>query len=224
MSKGARGPRLLSKKFTVLCEGKTEACYIDGLKTWLASEHPEVKVSVERINVGGGGYAEFEKRLRAEPDSNCLARFVLLDYDRCLSNPNERRSFSRLVEMSYLSRSRRVPLILVVSNESFEYALCCHDPDYRGGNPDSFLVRKWGYRDSADVKSDSRVWDKAHLGHRGHAIAVKRLSGKKRLLNNVFVWEKASLRLRLKEVSYSAESEISRSSNLGDLFRALGVC
>lgn len=223
MSRVGRGQRSLTRKFTVLCEGKTEARYIDGLKKWLASDHPEVKLSVEYIDVGGGGYAEFERRLRAEPDSNCLARFVLLDYDRCLNNQAERRAFSRLVEMSHLSRDRRVPLVLIVSNESFEYALCCHDPDYRDDNPESFLVRKWGYRDSGDVKSDVGIWSRAHLGQRGHHVAVKHFGNGKRVLKNELVWEKASLRLKLKKVSYSPERENTRSSNLDDLFRALDV-
>lgn len=223
MGRRSRRARVLTKKVTVFCEGKTEARYVGGLRRWLASNHPEVRLSVECVDVGGGGYAEFAKRLKLEPDSNCVARVVLLDYDRCLSLPGEEAAFRKLVEASEESKKRIVPLILVVSNESFEYALCCHDPDYGDGNPSGFLIGHWGYSDSDDVKSDEGVWNKAHSGARGHGVAVSRLEGRSQVMNYDLTWKKNEQRIELRAVDYEPDNSTSRCSNLSDMFKVLGV-
>ena len=223
MPRSARARRITTKRFTVYCEGKTERCYIDGLRKWLSNERPDVRVAVERVDVHGGGYEEFAKRLRTEPDANCLARFVLLDYDRCLSSPSERAAFMRLLELSRASMRKRVPIVLLVSNESFEYALCCHDPEYRDDDPRAFLVRNWGYSNPDDVKSDEGVWERAHKGRRGHDVAIERLSKTPGVVDNTLRWERAGLKYKLEEVGFCAENEVRRFSNLGDLLVALGL-
>ena len=224
MARPRRTQRLTTKRFTVYCEGETESRYVDGLKAWLSRSRPDVKVAVERVDVHGGGYEEFAKRLRIEPDSNCLARFVLLDYDRCLANPQERIAFMRLLELSRESMRKRVPVVLVVSNESFEYALCCHDPEYRDGDPKAFLVRNWGYVDPDDVKSDKDVWNRAHVEKRGHDVAFVHLCARPCVIENKIRWARAGFKLRQDGVGYSVDNESGRSSNLGDLFSSLGIC
>ena len=224
MPRSRRVQRLTTKRFTIYCEGETEGRYVDGLKTWLSKSRPDVRVAIERVDVHGGGYEEFAKRLRIEPDANCLARFVLLDYDRCLSNPQERIAFARLLELSRGSMRKRVPIVLIVSNENFEYALCCHDPEYREGDPRAFLVRNWGYVDPDDVKSDKDVWNKAHIGKRGHDIAFEHLCGRPCVIVNRIRWERAGFKLRLEDVVYSVDNESGRLSNLGELFSSLGIC
>lgn len=224
MSRPRRTQRLTTKRFTVYCEGETESRYVDGLRAWLSRSRPDVNVAVERVDVHGGGYEEFAKRLRIEPDSNCLARFVLLDYDRCLSSPRERAAFMKLLELSRGSMRKRVPVVLVVSNESFEYALCCHDPEYRDGDPKAFLVRNWGYVDPDDVKSDRDVWNRSHVGKRGHDVAFEHLCARPCVVENKIRWEREGFKLRLDGVCHSVDNESGRSSNLGDLFSSLGIC
>lgn len=223
MPRGRRASRSLSKKYTVYCEGKTEGRYIDGLRRWLAAEKPDVQVRVEPVDVGGGGYREFEKLLRREPDSNCVGRIVMLDYDRYLTQPEEREAFSRLVRLSQESADKRVPVVLVVSNERFEYALCCHDPEYHDEDPGRFLVRAWSYRSAEEIKSDGGIWDKAHFGERGHDVALGHLSARKGVMDYSLRWEPKGMRLRLLKVGHAEGEGFGRFSNLGDLFAALGV-
>ena len=223
MPKGRRPAKQLSKKYTVYCEGKTESRYLEGLRTWMKESHPEIKLRLEPVDVGGGGYREFLKRLRIEPDTNCVARFVLLDYDRVVKHAHEAAAFKELLDLSQASTRKNVPIILIVSNESFEYALCAHDPKYRDGDTEAHLTDCWAYRDFADVKSDGAVWNRAHTLGRSHEVAIRHLMKRPQLITNTIRYESKKLRLSLIEVRYDSAVASTRTSNLTDLFIALGI-
>ena len=218
-----RPKRTTSKKFTVYCEGKTESRYLKGLRNWMATDHPEISLRLETVDIGGGGYREFIKRLRAEADSNCLARFVLLDYDRAKCHTGERTAFDELLGLSRESKGKRVPLILIVSNDSFEYPLCCHDPEYRQGDPMAHLVHGWGYRDASDIKSDEQVWGRAHEGNRDHKVAMECLSTRPVLVDYELQVPQAHWDVRIKSVAFNPDAASSKTSNLPDLFKAIKV-
>lgn len=116
----------------MFCEGQTEKHYLNGLKKWLSERDPSITVRIEPVDLKGGGYDAALRKLRIEPDSNCIARLVVMDFDRYLDIPSERIAFGQLVQFSQLSMNRQIPTVLVISNANFEYALCGHDPIYRG--------------------------------------------------------------------------------------------
>lgn len=223
MPRGRRPARQLTKKYTVYCEGKTENCYLNGLRKWMREHHPDVQLKLEPVDVGGGGYSEFLKRLRIEPDTNCVGRFVILDYDRILMHPHETEAFKKLLDLSKASMKRNVPLILIVSNEYFEYALCAHDPKYHDGNVADHLTGCWGYRNPDDVKSDEAVWDRTHASGRSHEIAICHLEKRPQLIANAIRYESKGLRLFLTDVKYNSTAASTRTSNLPDLYTALGI-
>lgn len=218
-----RKARSLQRKFTVYCEGETEKHYLTGLKRWFGAEYPDVRLTIEAISVHGGGYIEFVKRLKCEPDSNCLARFVMLDYDRCKHHPSERDAFRSLIKISQDSRKRRIPVILIVSNNSFEYPLCCHDPEYHDGDEVRFLCKAWGYRDLDAAKADEKIWEAAHRGKRSHECALRRLAQKPRLITNEIVRSRSEPTIKLKDTELNLDHETGKSSNLYDLFYAVGA-
>lgn len=163
MPRERRPKRALRKKFVVYCEGETERNYVDGLRAWLSERSDGTHIRIEPECLHGGGYARLIDALSREPDSNCVARIALVDFDRYLNHPEERAPFEELVRFSTKSRENRVPFVLVVSSASFEYALCCHDPSYAGQRVATFLTQAWGYRDAGDCKGDARVWDRAPM-------------------------------------------------------------
>lgn len=215
-----RPKRSSAKRFVVYCEGETENNYVNGLKSWLQTVDDSVRVHIDSVCVGGGGYAQMLERLRSEPDSNCIARIVMLDYDRCLDDRAEREMFCRLVGLSKLSSggNKRVPIILVVSNRDFEYALCCHDEKYADGKTDVFLRDEWGYKDIAKCKADKRIWEKAHAGTRSHDRAIDRLEHRPRLIDNRIVADRNTLTVALDKVELITDNEAAATSNLKDLF------
>lgn len=218
-----RPQRKLQQKFTVYCEGDTEEHYLRGLKAWFSKCCPEIHLTIEPVPIGGGGYSAFVKAVESAPDSNCLARFVLLDYDRCRQYGTELKMLQKLVGLSKASIKKRVPLIIILSNGSFEYPLCCHDPRYSNGDETRFLQDVWGYRDLSDVKGDNKIWDVAHRKGRGHVVAMEKLARRPRLMVNRFTRQHAGLSIDLSDARLDLDNEAGRSSNLPDLFKAMGI-
>lgn len=221
--KHVRAQRKLQQKFTVYCEGDTEENYLKGLRAWFPKNYPEIQLAIETIPIGGGGYSEFVKAVESAPDSNCLARFVLLDYDRCQQYESERKVLQKLINLSKASIKKRVPVIIILSNGSFEYPLCCHDPRYSNGDEARFLHDVWGYKDLSDVKGDDKIWDVAHRDGRGHDVAIEKLARRPKLMVNRFTRQHAGLSINLTDVKLDQDNEAGRSSNLPDLFKAMGV-
>ena len=219
----SRPKRTSAKRFVVYCEGETELNYVNGLKAWLQTVDDSIRIRIDSVCVGGGGYKKMLEKLRTEPDSNCIARLVMLDYDRCLSDATEREAFGQLMQLSKstVGRARRVPIILVVSNRDFEYALCCHDPKYSDSKTDTFLCAEWGYKDVSKCKADKKVWDKAHVAARSHEVAIEHLGRRPKLVKIFIKPDKKALKIVLKEIDLHVENELAATSNLEDLFTVL---
>lgn len=214
-----RKKRVLSKKCVVYCEGQTEQNYLDGFKRWVHSIDPSSEITIKPVDVGGGGYASMLRKVQTEPDSNCVARIVLLDFDRYLTDPDERNCLPRLIEVSKASIKKKVPIILILSNKKFEYVLCCHDDDYNHGDVDRFIRSKWN-QDPSSCKGDANIWEFCNRGGRSIEIAMKKLSERSFLVKNgiSFASGKPSPIL-LSTVEFNADAEASQSSNFGDLVR-----
>ncbi|MDD3277527.1 MAG: hypothetical protein PHG16_01390 [Lachnospiraceae bacterium] len=80
----SRPTRILQKRFVVFCEGDTEYNYIDRMR-----KNQGVQLVLKPINMHGGGYSNFLKKIRTEASSNCLAKFIIVDADRIMSNEGE---------------------------------------------------------------------------------------------------------------------------------------
>lgn len=217
-----RAKRQLIREVLVYCEGKTEKRYIDGLRQWARTLDLGARVKIKAVDVKGGGYGAILNMLRKEPDSNCVARVVLLDFDRYRGVQGEDAIFNQLVAYSKASMRKAVPCILVVSNANFEHALCLHDTGYHeSGSAASFLLENWGYRNLNDCKSDERIWEKAHAGDRDHAHIVERMRGRKLVLTNKIEASRSKIDIKLKDVRFDVGCEHILGTNLGDLFKVL---
>ena len=73
----SREKRKLRKKFIVFCEGDTEYNYIDTMRL-----NQGVELALKPINMHGGGYSNFLEVIKKEANNNCLAKFIVIDYDR----------------------------------------------------------------------------------------------------------------------------------------------
>ena len=73
----SRPKRALRKKFIVFCEGDTEYNYIDAMRL-----KQGVELDLKPVNMHGGGYTSFLDEIKKEASNNCLAKFVIIDFDR----------------------------------------------------------------------------------------------------------------------------------------------
>ena len=48
-----------------------------------------VELALKPINMHGGGYSNFLEVIKKEANNNCLAKFIVIDYDRVKKHPGE---------------------------------------------------------------------------------------------------------------------------------------
>ena len=220
-----RQKRSLEKRIVVYCEGQTEKYYVGGMRRWRHECDPGLVISVVPVDLKGGGYQAVLDMLKVAPDSNCVARIVLLDFDRYLQDEKEQERFAQIVKISKKSIKKSVPVVLVVSNKDFEYALCMHDPAYRQGNTTQFLLAEWCYKDLPAMKADEKIWDKAHQGERSHLVALRSLSKRAAIVeNDLKIVAPGSDKpspspVKLTKVVFQEDIGAVRTSNLADLFK-----
>ena len=91
------------KRFVVFCEGDTEYNYIDKMR-----KRQDVQIALKPINMHGGGYSNFLKKIKTESQTNCLAKFIIVDADRLIKHPGEKIvSFSWQSIADYRTRKER---------------------------------------------------------------------------------------------------------------------
>lgn len=96
-------------------------------------KNQDVHISLKPINMHGGGYMNFLNKIKTESQTNCLAKFIIVDADRLKKHHKEKENFNKLVEYCRLQNKKgTVPHFLIVNNPDFEYAACLHVPEYKG--------------------------------------------------------------------------------------------
>ncbi len=85
----------LQKRFVVFCEGDTEYNYINKMR---GAKRQDVQIALKPINMHGGGYGNFLKKIKTEQQTNWLAKFIIVDADRLTKHCEEKDNFIRLTE------------------------------------------------------------------------------------------------------------------------------
>lgn len=211
--------RQLRKKFIVYCEGDTEAHYINGFRTWLHDERPDVDVVIDPPqNMHGGGFSTFLQRVKTSPSSNCIARFVIVDYDRCLSQPTEMTAFRKLAEYCQAQSRRKAPCLLIVSNPDFEVAACFHSERYRNEPPRSFLLHEFGYRSLEEFKSDKQVWRTLNESDNGYEHLVTRSKRCVSVVANDYRLNTSSFSVEVRKMAVNSDADCQKGTNMHDFF------
>lgn len=118
----SRKVREIKKNFKVFCEGDTEYHYVDEMK-----RQKRLSIALKPVNMKGGGYRSFLESLKVDGNTNCLAKFIIIDGDRAISEEGEKRNLRELLEYCILqNKSGRIPHILIVNYPDFEYVGCLH--------------------------------------------------------------------------------------------------
>ena len=100
---------------TVICEGDTEYNYLTGLK-----KHIDSTLNIVPTNAKGGDYSKVLKKLKQTSAIGTVARFVLVDYDRCVTIENEDKNFIALLDYCKNEQKKGNPTFLVTSNPDFD--------------------------------------------------------------------------------------------------------
>lgn len=209
-----RRERILQKRFIVFCEGDTEYNYIDKMR-----KKQGVELVLKPINMGGGGYANFLRVIKKEPQSNCLAKFIIVDADKLIKEPGEVPKFKELLNYCIQQNQKgNVPHFLIVNNPDFEYVACLHSSEYRNQEIHKFLLDTFGYKDIWALKSNENIYELLNKDRLSYQILLDAVRGKAKLIHNEYDIKKRTFEITIKKTIYDADMSSKRGSNIEEFF------
>lgn len=212
----SRPERKLQKRFVVFCEGDTEYNYIDKMRS---AKRQDVQITLKPINMHGGGYKNFLKKIKTESQTNCLAKFIIVDADRLLKHYEEKDSFQQLTEYCRLQNKKRtIPHFLIVNNPDFEYVACLHVPGYKGQEVTKFLQTVLGFQSLEQFKKNTKVYECLNNGEHSYQILIQKIRGKDKFVKNTYSVKKKIFEIVISRTDVTWELLDHKSSNMEEFF------
>lgn len=209
--------RLTQKTFKVFCEGNTEYHYFDVFK-----KTKRLSLRLRPINMEGGGYASFLRELRKDASTNCIAKFVVIDADKALTDRSELERLEELVSYCKIQNdSKRVPHILIIDSPSFEYVACLHSPKYTGTDVSRFIISQYHYRSIGDYKADTRIYDVLNSNGNSYSVFLNKCNRTNTVINNSISVKPSKFNLDVKMLIDFSNLRV-KCTNLFDFFDVLG--
>lgn len=210
----SRPKRELQKRFVVFCEGDTEYNYIDKMR-----KRQGVLIALKPINMHGGGYSYFLKKIKTESQTNCLAKFIIIDADRLIKNYEEKSAFQQLIEYCRLqNRKGTVPHFLIVNNPDFEYAACLHVPEYKGQEVVKFLQSTLGFQTLEQFKKNTEVYECLNSGGRSYQVLIQKIHGIEKFVKNTYAVKKKTFEIAISRTDVDWSLLDRKGSNMEEFF------
>ena len=212
----SRPKRNLQKRFVVFCEGDTEFNYIDKMR---GIKRQDIQIALKPINMHGGGYSNFLKKIKTESQTNCLAKFIIVDADRLMKHPGEKDSFLQLSEYCRLQNKKgTIPHFLIVNNPDFEYVACLHVPEYKGQEVTRFLQTVLGFQSLEQFKKNTEVYECLNNGERSYQILIQKIRGKDKFVQNIYSVKKKNFEIAISRTDVKWEMLDRKGSNMEEFF------
>lgn len=211
----SRPKRELRKKFVVFCEGDTEYNYIDGMRL-----KQGVELALKPINMQGGGYANFLEEIRKEAGNNCLAKFIIIDFDRARRHSGEKAKLMELIDYCKLQNtSKKIPHFLILDNPDFEYVACLHMESYQGQDIKKYIEQTLGLGDLDRFKAMKGVYEYLNEKSNSYRRMLSRLQ--KKVVENHYRINKADFSIQIDDTKIVWENENVRGSNINEFFEVI---
>lgn len=212
----SRKVREIKKVFKVFCEGDTEQHYIEEMK-----RQKKFTIALKAVNMDGGGYSNFLKKLKTDGNTNSLAKFIIIDGDRAVSEEGEKKNLKQLLDFCISQNKRKsIPHILIVNYPDFEYIGCLHNPKYRGQNVSQFIIKEMGYKDIDAFKADTKIYSVLHKEGNSSDVMLKSLKRENCFVVNEFKINKKKFEINVSTV-YNWEKLGQKGSNINEFFEIL---
>ena len=214
----SRKKRVVEKVFKVFCEGDTEHNYFEYIR-----KNRKVSLTIRPINMKGGGYANFLDQIERDANSNCLAKFIVIDGDRTLSVPGEQDALKRIIDYCKIQNSsKRIPHILIIDYPDFEYVACLHTYAYKGQNVEQYIKRELGYRDTDAFKADDKVFKVLVESGKGSIEQlINSVNHATAIVNNDFSINKSKYEIFVKS-TINMSNLGKKGTNFDDFYKVLG--
>lgn len=210
----SRPERKLQKRFVVFCEGDTEYNYIDKMR-----KRQDVQIALKPINMHGGGYTNFLKKIKMESQTNCLAKFIIVDADRLVKHYEEKNSFLQLADYCKLQNKKgTIPHFLIVNNPDFEYVACLHDSEYKGQEVIRFLQTVFGFSSLEQFKKNPEVYECLNHGTRSYQTLIQKIQGKEKFVKDSYTVKKKNFEIVISQTDIVWELLNHKGSNMEEFF------
>ncbi len=210
----SRKQRVLKKRYAIFCEGDTEYNYTDKMR-----KKQGVELVLKPINMHGGGYSNFLRQIKKEAQTNYLAKFIIVDADRIVSVPGEKEKFLELLEYCRIQNDKgNIPIFVIADNPDFEYVACLHDPEYKGQDTKSYIVKTWGYKSLEAFKNDTEVYEFLNSGKKSFENLLGLLRRQDKLVRNQYEIKKKTFDISIKSTIFNQDMLEQRGSNIEEFF------
>lgn len=215
----SRPNRQLRKSYKVFCEGDTEYNYIEGLR-----KQRRLHIRIKTIDMQGGGYKNFLRKIRQESEANCLAKFILIDGDRAENDELEKKNLLDIINYCKVqNESKRCPHILIVNHPDFEYVGCSHSIRFRGQNTNAFIKDQFNYNSLDEFKSDNNIFAVLTKGDNSIDNMLNALRTKPHVVKNTIRKAKELFSVAVEGPILDDESFGKKGSNMEDFYKVINM-
>lgn len=213
----SRVKRSIKKVFKVFCEGDTENNYFEYIR-----KNKKIDLAIKPINMHGGGYSNFLSTIKEDSNSNCLAKFIIIDGDRATRVVNEDKCLNQIIEYCLnQNKSKRIPHILVIDYPDFEYVVCLHTYNYNGQSVERYITKELKYPDIESFKSDTNIFKVLVESEKGSINHLeKSINSHTSVISNKFKVRKKEFEIEV-EMMVKKENLGKRGTNFFDFYRLL---
>ena len=179
-----------------------------------------VELALKPINMQGGGYTNFLEAIKKEASNNCLAKFILIDFDRAKKHLGELPKLKEIMEYCRLQNSsRRIPLFLILDNPDFEYIACLHIADYQGQDIKKYIEQTLGFANIEKFKCKRDVYDYLNTKNNSFGLMLSRLRDK--IIINQYQINKRNFEITISNTKIVWDNENKRGSNINEFFEVI---
>lgn len=208
--------RVSKKIFKVFCEGTTEYNYFEVLR-----KSKNLNLALRPIDMKGGGYSSFLNEVRKDANSNCIAKFIVIDGDRANNVIEEQHNLKKLIDYcANMNNKGSIPHILIVNCPDFEYVACLHSPEYNGQEAKNFIINRYQYKDIGKFKADKEIFAFLNSKEKSYNVMLSKLQKSDLIIENCIKITKKQFLIRVKTKS-CLDNLGRKSSNIFDFFEVI---
>lgn len=215
----SRKKRQTEKIFKIFCEGDTEYNYFEYIR-----KNSAIKLAIKPINMNGGGYLNYLSKIKEDANSNCVAKFVVIDGDRACSVSGELAQLKNIINYCILQNDNKTtPHILIINFPDFEYVACLHTISYKGQKTEQYIKQCLKYSDLESFKSDKNLYKILTQENKGSINQLlQSINSNTAVIHNEFSYNKSKYELFVKTEAYLQNLGI-KGTNFNDFYNVLDI-
>lgn len=212
----SRKIRETKKHFKVFCEGDSENNYINEMRY-----QKKLSITLKPINMKGGGYSNFLEQVKTDSGTNCLAKFIIIDGDRAVTDIGEKENLHKLLEYCRLqNQSGRIRHFLIVDCPDFEYIACLHTPRYKNQNVEQYIVNVMGYKSVDRFKSDEKIYSVLNTNGNSYDLMLSLIRNNKCFVTNNYSIHKKQYEIKV-STTFDWDYLGQKGSNINEFFEVI---